>query len=138
MIKNKFDIILADPPWKFSNKNTGGSMKSGADFHYPTMTNKELCQLPVKQIVSNQAVLFMWVPSALLYGTGKNPIHAYDIMKSWGFTYKTVVFDWLKVDSKGKPAFGMGFYSRSSIELCLLGVRGKPLERMNLSMLVTL
>ena len=130
-MNNKFDIILSDPPWAFTNKKTGGSMRSGAAFHYPTMSNKELCALPVKDIISDCAVLFMWIPSALLFDNSKKQIHANTIMEAWGFTFKTVVFDWLKVDKSGKPAFGMGHYSRQSSELCLLGTRtgGKSLER---------
>lgn len=126
-----FDIILADPPWAFNNKKTGGNMKSGAAFHYPCLSNKELCQLPISKIISNCAVLFMWVPSALLFDNSKKQIHASTIMQAWGFTYKTVVFDWLKVDKNGKPAFGMDHYSRQSVELCLLGTKtgGKALER---------
>ena len=59
-------------------------------------------------------------------------------MKAWGFKYKTVALTWLKTDSKGDPSFGMGFYTRQSMEFCLLGVRGKPLERMSKSVRQTI
>jgi site-specific DNA-methyltransferase (adenine-specific) len=47
-------------------------------------------------------------------------------MREWGYTYKTSFATWIKTNKAGdKPFFGVGFYTRSNAELCLLGVRGK-------------
>lgn len=117
----KYTTILADPPWKFGNQNTGGSMKSGASNKYPTMSLNEICNLSVTldkisykitDIIDKNAMLFLWVPTAL------KP-YAFEVMKSWGFNYKTTIY-WEKT---GK--LGMGFYLRNQIEECLVGTRGK-------------
>jgi len=88
-------------------------------------------QLDVQSISADNSVLFLWATSPFLP-------QALDVMAAWGFTYKTVAFYWVKLNkqSRGQLFFtigdlhiGMGNYTRSNGELCLLGVRGKPLER---------
>lgn len=115
----KYAIIYADPPWRFNNKRTGGSMKSGADFQYPTMTVGEICCLPIQNICADNCTLFMWwVPS--------QPEAAIAVAKAWGFKIKTMVgFDWVKLTKKGKLHFGMGFYTRMGSEACLIATKGK-------------
>jgi len=52
MSDKKYNIIYADPPWRYANKKTGGSMKSGAEAHYPTMSIQEICDMPIKKLVA--------------------------------------------------------------------------------------
>src|SRR3990167_7373220 len=106
-----FDIILADPPWAYRNKKTGGSMISGAEAKYPTMSVGELCALRVKEIVSKDSVLFLWTTTPMQE-------EAMQIMKAWGFKYKTKIY-WRKIMS-----LGMGFWFRGQVEELWLGVRG--------------
>lgn len=104
----KYRVIYADPPWKYGDQLTEdyGPVK----FHYPAMTIKELCALPVRQLCETDAVLFMWVTSPLLY-------EAAPIIESWGFTYKTS-FVWDKIKHN------MGHYNSVRHEFLLICTRG--------------
>jgi len=113
----KYKAILADPPWCFDNKKTGGSMVSGAMAKYPTLTINEIKTLtidgvPVQNIGDKNSILFLWVPVALLPS-------GIEVMKSWEYTYKTSIF-WIKTGR-----LGMGFTFRNQVEQCLIGRRGK-------------
>jgi len=121
-----YSIIYADPPWRFSNKNTGGSMVSGAAYHYSTLTVEELCALPIRELANDDCVLLMW-------WVASQPLEALRVMESWGFTLKTMTgFTWVKLTKNEKPHFGMGFYTRAGSENCLIAVKGKP-KRVNAS-----
>lgn len=104
--------ILADPPYSYRNKKTGGSMKSGSADKYPVMTIEEISRIQVQQIAHKDCCLFQWVPVPLL------PEGLW-IMKRWGFSYKTAIF-WRKTGR-----LGLGFWWRGCIEVCLFGVQGK-------------
>ena len=116
----KYNIIYSDPPWQFTNKNTGGSMKSGASAKYPTMTVDDICALPIQDIAADDCVLFMW-------HVASQPLEAFRVVESWGFTFKTMSgFTWAKVTARNKRWFGMGFYTRQGTENCLIAIKGKP------------
>lgn len=118
--EKKYNIIYVDPPWRFNNKNTGGSMTSGAANKYNTMTLEELKELDIHSICEDDCVLFMW-------WVGSQPQEALDLVKSWGFKLKTMKgFDWIKLTKLGKLFFGMGFWTRAGSESCLIATRGKP------------
>lgn len=104
-------VILADPPWSFDNKRTGGSLKSGADAQYATMPLYTLQRLPVPAVTAADAALFLWVPSALKFS------HGGPVMAAWGFRYVGTVY-W------NKARLGMGFWFRGQVEELLFGVRG--------------
>lgn len=106
----RYQVIYADPPWSYRNKKTGGSMVSGADAKYPTMTLDEICSMIIP--VDNNAVLFLWTTVPLLP-------EAFHVMRAWGFKYKTMI-TWRKVGR-----LGMGFWWRGQCEHLLFGVRGK-------------
>ena len=107
-----YDIIYADPPWAYRNKKTGGSMVSGAEAKYPTMSVDEISALPIKDIASKNSVLFMWATVPLMP-------EAFQVMKAWGYKYKTMI-TWRKIMS-----LGMGYWFRGQCEHLLLGVRGQ-------------
>ncbi len=120
----KYQVIYADPPWSFSNKNTGGSMISGASAKYPTMTLDDICKLPVGELADENCVLFMW-------WVASQPEEAIKVAKAWGFTIKTMSgFNWVKQTNSGKLDFGMGFWTRAGSELCMIAVKGNP-KRVN-------
>lgn len=108
----KYQIIYADPPWQYSNKKTGGSLKSGSVSKYSIMTVEEICNLPVKNISSKNSVLFLWATVPLLP-------EAFQVMHAWGFKYKTMI-TWRKIMS-----LGMGFWFRGQCEHLLFGIKGK-------------
>ena len=109
---DKYQVIYADPPWSYSNKNTGGSMDSGAKAKYSTMTFDEIKNMPIKDIAAKDSVLFMWVTVPLLP-------ECLEILPAWGYKYKTIL-TWRKIMS-----LGMGFWFRGQCEHLVLGVRGK-------------
>lgn len=118
----KFDVIYADPPWSYDNKNTGGSMISGSASKYPVLDIKELQKLPINEITNKDSVIFLWVTNPFL----KDGI---ELMEHWGFKFKTKAFSWIKSKKNGTGfAFGMGFYTRGNTEDCLLGIKGKSLQ----------
>lgn len=113
---DKFAVVYADPPWDYAGKtqHTDGEFKEGmsAIDHYPTMTLEKLKALKVADICERDAVLFLWTSSPHLP-------QAIEVMKAWGFDYKTVAFVWEK--QKTNP----GYYTLSGCEICLVGKRGK-------------
>ena len=106
----RYKIIYADPPWEYRSK-TGNKMKSGASMKYKTMSFKELSKIPIDFVCDRDCVLFLWVTVPLM-DVGFN------LLKAWGFKYKTAVF-WRKIMS-----LGMGWWFRGQVEVCLLGIRG--------------
>lgn len=119
----KYNIIYADPPWKYNarnNKNT--KFGDGAFGKYPLMTLEEIKQLPVNKISNDNCMLFLWVTFPRLK-------EGLEVMEAWGFDYKTLGFSWIKTNKNNdKPFFGIGYYTKSNCEVCLLGVKGKPIK----------
>jgi len=107
--KNKYRIIYADPPWAYGDARSGQGT-TGATDHYPVMPLKDICSLPVKNIVEENAVLFLWVTSPLLE-------ECFEVIKSWGFKYKSS-FVWDKIKHN------MGHYNSVRHEFLLICTRG--------------
>jgi site-specific DNA-methyltransferase (adenine-specific) len=96
----------------------GTNFQGAADAQYPCMDYKEIANLPVKDITDNQSILFMWVTFPML----KEGIY---VLEHWGFEYKTVAFTWLKTNINNMNFFfGIGYYTKSNAEICLLGTKG--------------
>lgn len=113
----KYSIIYADPPWKYGGGKNKKTFQGLASVYYDTMKTKDICDLPIPNITADDAVLFLWVtPPQLVDGL--------KVLESWGFKYKTIAFNWIKYYKSGKPFFGLGFWTRSNSEICLLGVKG--------------
>jgi site-specific DNA-methyltransferase (adenine-specific) len=118
----KYQIIYADPPWRYNDKSK--SHGGGAESHYSTMSTEEICDLKIP--VDDNAVLLLWVTYPQLEEGLK-------VVRAWGFTYKTVAFTWVKTTQDNNPLMGMGRYTRANAEICLLGVKGKGCKRLNAS-----
>jgi N6-adenosine-specific RNA methylase IME4 len=122
----KYSIIYADPPWSFRVWSDKGKGRS-AEKHYKTMTKKDIQDLPVKDICDKNCVLFLWVTFPCLE-------EGIELIRAWGFQYKTCAFTWAKKNKFCNGFFvGMGYYTRSNSEICLLATRGKPLKRISKS-----
>lgn len=116
----KYKIIYADPPWAYRDKrDKHPRLSGGASVHYNTMEQVDIKNLPIHNIRDENCILFMWA-------TFPNLQEALDVIKAWGFTYKTLGFSWIKTNKNdGKPFFGIGYYTKSNCEVCLLAVKGK-------------
>lgn len=106
-IQSRFRTVYADPPWPYSNRASRGA----ANNHYPTMSIKDICNEPVRDLIADNAHLHIWTTNGFLK-------EAFEVINAWGFQYKSCLV-WIK------PQLGMGNYWRVSHEFLLLGVRGK-------------
>lgn len=114
----KFKTVLADPPWQFQNRTGKMAPEHKRLSRYSTMTLDDILTLPVASVVEEPAHLYLWVPNALLP-------EGLQVMKAWGFNYKSNIV-WHKIRKDGGPdGRGVGFYFRNVTELLLFGVRGK-------------
>jgi N6-adenosine-specific RNA methylase IME4 len=114
----KYGTVLADPPWRFSNRSGKMAPEHKRLNRYPTMAFNEITELPVSQLVLPQSHLYLWVPNALIKEGLKT-------MERWGFEYKTNLI-WYKIRKDGGPdGRGVGFYFRNVTEVVLFGIRGK-------------
>ena len=116
-VRKRYSVILADPPWQFQNRTGKMAPEHKRLLRYPTMGLQEILELPVANLAEEQSHLYLWAPNALL-------AEGLEVMKAWGFTYKTNLV-WYKVRKDGGPdGRGVGFYFRNVTELLLFGVRG--------------
>jgi len=115
--RGPFGTILADPPWRFANRTGKMAPEHRRLSRYATMTGEQIMALPVAEIAARQSHLYLWVPNALV-------AEGLEVLRRWGFTYKTNLV-WYKVRKDGGPdGRGVGFYFRNVTELVLFGVRG--------------
>src|SRR6185369_1501906 len=113
-----FYTVLADPPWRFQNRTGKMAPEHKRLNRYETLSLEEIKSIPVKDVVGERAHLYLWVPNALL-------IEGIEVLKAWGFQYKSNII-WHKVRKDGGPdGRGVGFYFRNVTEMLLFGVRGK-------------
>lgn len=113
----RFGTILADPPWQFMNRTGKVAPEHKRLLRYPTMTHNKIMELPIYHFALPQSHLYLWVPNALV-------LEGLEVMRRWGYTYKTNIV-WYKVRKDGGPdGRGVGFYFRNVTELVLFGVRG--------------
>jgi N6-adenosine-specific RNA methylase IME4 len=122
-----YKVIYADPPWTFATYSHKGKGRS-PEAYYDCMTIADIKALPVADWAADDCVLFLWTTDPLLE-------KAFEIIRAWGFTYKTVGFYWAKLR---KPELfyndasfftGLGFWTRANPEPCLLATRGNPHRR---------
>lgn len=135
-----YNAIHADPPWNFSAYSEKGQEK-GAQRHYDCMSLHDIKALPVGSAASKDCALFLWVTDPTLE-------QGLEVMKAWGFQYKSVAFTWAKLNKRfvyrlplthtdsilgkleGMFFMGTGYWTRSNPEMCLLGTTGNP-ERLS-------
>jgi site-specific DNA-methyltransferase (adenine-specific) len=124
-MNKKYSIILADPPWFYNKRNLVGkdgkrnNFAWGATNHYPVMRTKDICELPVASLADTNCILFLWATFPRL-------TDAIEVIKAWGFEYKTVGFVWIKAMKNGGIRMdGLGNYTMSNAEVCLIATKGK-------------
>ncbi len=127
----KYNIIYADPPWRFKNWSMKELSERGEKWAkrngrspYNVMNNEDIYNLPIKNLVDKNCILFLWATYPKLQ-------EAIQTIKSWGFEYKTVAFTWVKETRKSNGFhFGLGYWTRGNPEICLLATKGK-IKRIN-------
>lgn len=131
-----YATMVIDPPWAFEKYSGPGIPTTAVDDPYPVMSNADIAALPIQPMLHQHACVFMWATMPLLDV-------AIDIGKGWGLTYKTVAFTWVKVNESSAHAWfnrpmstdiwfnGMGYWTRSNVELVLLFTQGRPRRRAN-------
>lgn len=106
----RYPIVYADPPWRYENPPIGASNRS-IENHYPTMTLEEICSLPVRDLATDDALLYLWATAPKL-------AECMSVIEAWGFSYRTnMVWD--------KEAIGMGYHARNQHEILLIAKRGE-------------
>ena len=116
-----YSVIYADPPWSYDDKSCAGN----AAGQYALMSNADIAAQPVHRLAAPDCVLFMWATYPLLP-------QALETIAGWGFTFKSIAFQWIKLNPKaGTPFYGLGRWTRGNSEPCLLAVRGKPKRAAN-------
>jgi N6-adenosine-specific RNA methylase IME4 len=125
---HRYGLIYADPPWTFATYSKKGKGRS-AEAHYDCMPLADIKTLPVADWAAADCVLLLWATDPLLD-------KALEVIRGWGFVYKTVGFYWVKQNRSAPrageaPGFftGLGFWTRANPELCLLATRGHPHRR---------
>ena len=101
----RYGTILADPPWDVNQRGNYGAIK-----YYNLMTLKQIKAMPVAELAKENAHCWLWVTNSTLE-------HGFDVLRTWGFTPRSV-FTWIK------PRMGLGVYLRGASEHVLLGTRG--------------
>lgn len=116
----KYNIIYADPPWSYKTWSGKGKEKRSAENHYDCMNKADIQKVPVANITADDCVLFLWVTYPCLE-------EGLELIKAWGFKYKTCGFTWVKRNKKSDGWFwGLGYWTRANAELCLIATKGKP------------
>ncbi len=114
----KYNIIYADPAWNFKTYSEKGKEKKSAENHYNTMNIQDIYNLPIQNIAADDCVLFLWVTNPMLK-------EGLETIEKWGFKYKTVGFNWFKKNKIADSWFwGLGYWTRSNTELCLIATKG--------------
>ena len=124
----KYNIIYADPAWSYYNDSTAKkdctTVKGMRRPPYPVMSTESIKQLKVSEIAAENAILFIWT-------TDYHLEKCMQVIKAWGFEYKTVGFVWAKKTKKGTPVCFMGAYTmKSGTEICLLATKGKDAHKL--------
>jgi len=120
--RQSYDIIYADPPWRFKTWSKHPKSRS-VEKHYRTLSMQDIKSLPVGQLAAKDSVLFLWT-------TGPFLREAQAVIEAWGFKYKTLGFNWVKTrEGTGVLHMGTGYHTRANAELCLLATKGRGLPR---------
>jgi len=125
----KYKIIYADPPYEFKTYSKKGQTKANGSMlpHYNTMSLEDIKKLPIQNICDEECILFLWVTMPTIE-------QAFELIKSWGFKYKTCAFAWVKQNPSGNGIYsGLGHYTCQNIELCLLATKNKFPKRIDKS-----
>lgn len=139
-LRKRYSLLLADPPWLYDNKQQNDPARGGIT--YPTLTMKELYDLPIHKIPTDNALLVMWATFPKLMDTYyaskekvggiaiKAEYNPLSIIRNWGFRPLTALFIWVKTNKNGGYYSGLGRYTNSNAEIAIIARKGKGLQRL--------
>jgi N6-adenosine-specific RNA methylase IME4 len=107
----RYPVIYADPPWYFQAFDSITGNARNPEAHYPCMHTDDICALPVPELATDVAVLFLWT-------TAPHLRESFRVVEAWGFRYVTNIA-WVK------DKIGLGFWVRNQHELLLIARRGE-------------
>lgn len=115
---NKFDYVIADPPWKFGDKPP----KLDDQLNYSLWDKNDSC-LEYLFNSSKAKHYFIWIPTSLI-SEFMGVVNRHDEL-----VYKTML-TWVKLTATGKIHYGLGHTLRNATEqLIFLTAKGeKPLR----------
>jgi N6-adenosine-specific RNA methylase IME4 len=127
----KYRVITADPPWRFKS-NSKDNPGRNAMRHYSCMSLADIVAMPVRDVLAEDAILFLWITGPFLAIGAHLPI-----MKAWGFEPSGMGFVWIKLNPKAPETFfterdlatGGGFTTRKNAEYCLIGKHGRSVRQ---------
>lgn len=122
-----FNLIMADPPWRYDMRSEKGEAKSPMA-HYDCLSIEDIAQLPVSALAAPNCLLWLWGLNTMLP-------QALAVIEAWGFEYKTAGH-WVKTTVNGKLNFGTGYILRGAGEPFLIGTRGSPKTAKNVRSVV--
>lgn len=129
-LRRDYRVIAADPPWAFKS-NSAAKPGRNPMRHYATMSLADISALPVRNVVADDAILFLWITGPFLAIGAHMPL-----MKAWGFAPSGMGFVWIKLNPRAATLFvieqdlatGGGFTTRKNAEFCLIGKRGRSVR----------
>jgi N6-adenosine-specific RNA methylase IME4 len=114
-----YRVGLADPAWHYATYSAKGTGRSACQ-HYDVMSFEQIAALPVRDLFTDDAWMFLWV-------LGPHLPQGFKLLEHWGLTYSGLGFVWAKQNKSGNGwHMGMGFTTRANAEICLLAKYGKP------------
>lgn len=114
---NGYSIILADPAWQYQDAACNDQWRGTP---YATLDAEGLAALPVDRLAADDCTLFMWGTYPLLPDVLR-------VISGWGFVFKSIGFQWVKLNRKTPtPFFGLGRWTRGNTEPCFIATRGAP------------
>lgn len=119
--KGRYQVVYADPPWPYPKRQDAKNLYGNADYHYETITIKDLCAMDIQSLADENSVLFIWVATNFLK-------QSFEVIKSWGFDYKSQMV-WVKKGGQG----GIGWYFWGDHELLLVATKGSFLPKEKVS-----
>ncbi len=130
-LRNDYRVVIADPPWAFKS-NSSATPGRNAMGHYNCMSLGDIAALPVREHVSKNAILWLWITGPMFAIGAHLPI-----MKAWGFRPSGMGFVWIKLNPNAPQLFfvardlamGGGFTTRKNAEFCVIGARGRSVRQ---------
>lgn len=110
VMDGKYQVIVVDPPWPIE-KVIREERPNQGEFDYPTMSIEQITDLPIEDLLDDNAFLFLWT-------THKFLPESFKIVEMWGFHYICTMV-WHKTG--GFQPFGLPQYNCEFVLLCRKG-----------------